>query len=64
MAGLDVIYEAVSSLLKGQVDKRTMLDNLELVLLTIDEVVSLLSLFSLPYNIYYSNSSIMDKLWN
>ena len=34
-----MIFEAVSSLLKGQVDKRTMLDNLELVLLTIDEVL-------------------------
>jgi len=36
---LDVIYETVSTLLRGQVDKRTMLDNLELVLLTIDEAV-------------------------
>lgn len=36
---LDVIYDAVLSLLRGQVDKRTMLENLELVLLTIDEVV-------------------------
>eukprot|EP01041_Mallomonas_annulata_P011396 gene11396-23846_t len=36
---LDVIYETVSSLLRGQVDKRTMLDNLELVLLTIDEAL-------------------------
>lgn len=34
---LDVIFETVSTLLRGQVDKRTMLDNLELVLLTIDE---------------------------
>ena len=36
---LDVIYDAVSSLLKGQVDKRSMMDNLELILLTIDETL-------------------------
>ena len=36
---LEVIFDTVSSLLRGQVDKRTMLDNLELVLLTIDEAV-------------------------
>eukprot|EP01036_Dinobryon_divergens_P028654 gene28654-37636_t len=36
---LDVIYDTVSTLLKGQVDKRTMLDNLELILLTIDEAL-------------------------
>merc|ERR1711871_1325528 len=36
---LDVIFETVSTLLRGQVDKRTMLDNLELVLLTIDETL-------------------------
>ena len=36
---LEVIYDAVSILLKNQVDKRTMLDNLELILLTIDETV-------------------------
>ena len=34
---LDVIFETVSTLLRGQVDKKTMLDNLELILLTIDE---------------------------
>lgn len=38
-AVLENIYEAVSSLLRGAVDKRTMLDNLELVLLAIDEVL-------------------------
>lgn len=37
---LDVIYETILSLLRGQLDRRTILDNLELVLLTIDEVVS------------------------
>mmetsp|Transcript_19740 Transcript_19740/g.19853 ORF Transcript_19740/g.19853 Transcript_19740/m.19853 type:complete len:183 (-) Transcript_19740:129-677(-) len=36
---LDVIYDTVSALLRGQIDKRTMLDNLELVLLTIDEAL-------------------------
>eukprot|EP00428_Durinskia_dybowskii_P065205 CAMPEP_0170373898 /NCGR_PEP_ID=MMETSP0117_2-20130122/10312_1 /TAXON_ID=400756 /ORGANISM="Durinskia baltica, Strain CSIRO CS-38" /LENGTH=191 /DNA_ID=CAMNT_0010628815 /DNA_START=35 /DNA_END=610 /DNA_ORIENTATION=+ len=36
---LDCIFDTVSTLLKGQVDKRTMLDNLELILLTIDEVL-------------------------
>lgn len=34
---LDCIYDTLASLLKGQMDKRTMLDNLELILLTIDE---------------------------
>ena len=38
---LDVIYDTILSLLRGQLDKRTILDNLELVLLTIDEVVGL-----------------------
>lgn len=36
---MDVVYETILSLLRGQLDKRTILDNLELVLLTIDEVV-------------------------
>lgn len=36
---LDNIFETVSSLLRNQVDKRTMLENLELVLLTIDEAL-------------------------
>jgi hypothetical protein len=36
---LDAIYDTLSSLLKNQVDKRTMLDNLELILLTIDETL-------------------------
>ena len=36
---LDVLYDTVAALLRGQVDKKTMLDNLELVLLTIDEAV-------------------------
>ena len=39
VAVLDAIFDTVSSLLRGSADKRTMLDNLELVLLTIDEVV-------------------------
>ncbi len=39
MGVLDALYETISSLLRAQVDKRTMLDNLELVLLTIDETV-------------------------
>lgn len=38
---LDAVYDTILSLLRGQLDKRTVLDNLELVLLTIDEVVSL-----------------------
>jgi hypothetical protein len=38
---LDVIIDSVGTLLRGQIDKKTMLDNLELVLLTIDEVVRL-----------------------
>mmetsp|Transcript_18270 Transcript_18270/g.30637 ORF Transcript_18270/g.30637 Transcript_18270/m.30637 type:complete len:193 (+) Transcript_18270:100-678(+) len=36
---LDGIFDTVSTLLKGQVDKRTMMENLELILLTIDEVI-------------------------
>lgn len=39
VGALDCIYDAMSSLLKGQMDKRTMLDNLELILLTIDETL-------------------------
>ena len=39
VAVLDAIFDTVHSLLRGQADKRTMLENLELVLLTIDEVV-------------------------
>lgn len=38
---LDAIFDTVATLLRGQVDKRTMFDNLELVLLTIDEAVSI-----------------------
>jgi hypothetical protein len=44
VAVLDAIFDTVSSLLRGSADKRTMLDNLELVLLTIDEVVRILLL--------------------
>ena len=40
---LDAVYDSVYALMKGQVDKRTMLDNLELILLTIDEIVSTIS---------------------
>ena len=36
---LEAIYDSVNNLMKGHVDKRTMLDNLELILLTIDETV-------------------------
>ncbi|DAZ94786.1 TPA: hypothetical protein N0F65_002399 [Lagenidium giganteum] len=36
---LDAAFEAVSSLLKGRMDRHVMLDNIELVLLTLDEVV-------------------------
>lgn len=39
MSVLETIYDAISILLKGSVDKRTMLDNLELILLTIDEAL-------------------------
>jgi coatomer subunit zeta len=35
---LDCIYDTVNALLRGQVEASTMIDNLELVLLTIDEV--------------------------
>ncbi|CAM9672848.1 unnamed protein product [Choristocarpus tenellus] len=38
-AVLDALYESLSVLLRGQVDRRTMLDNLAQVLLAVDEVV-------------------------
>eukprot|EP00605_Chrysophyceae_sp_TOSAG23-4_P001821 GSChrysophyteH1.ASY1.ANO1.2011.1 assembled CDS len=36
---LDAIFDTLSLLFSGQMDHRTILDNLELVLLTIDEVI-------------------------
>ena len=36
---MDAIYDSLSSLLKGNIDKRTIYDNLELILLTLDEVI-------------------------
>ena len=36
---MDAIFDSLSSLLRGNIDKRTLYDNLELVLLTLDEVV-------------------------
>ncbi|KAJ0411461.1 hypothetical protein ATCC90586_008510 [Pythium insidiosum] len=36
---LDAAFEAVSTLLKGRLDRHVLLDNIELVLLTLDEVV-------------------------
>ena len=36
---MDAVYETLYSLLQGQMDERTLVDNLELVLLTIDEVI-------------------------
>ena len=38
-AVLDGLYEALNTLLRGQTDRRTVLDSLELVILTIDELV-------------------------
>eukprot|EP00775_Hariotina_reticulata_P001921 gene1921-2253_t len=38
-AVLQAFYEAVSTLLRQQVDKKTVLENLDLVLLVIDEIV-------------------------
>mmetsp|Transcript_9156 Transcript_9156/g.9905 ORF Transcript_9156/g.9905 Transcript_9156/m.9905 type:complete len:192 (+) Transcript_9156:108-683(+) len=38
-AVLESIFDSIGTLMKGQVEKRTMLDNLELVLLTIDETI-------------------------
>lgn len=38
-AALDALYQATSLLLHGQVDKRTLLENLDYVMLVIDEVV-------------------------
>ncbi|CAM9203793.1 unnamed protein product, partial [Phaeothamnion confervicola] len=37
-AVLDALFDSVSALLRGQVDRRTLLENLALVLLTVDEV--------------------------
>ena len=39
VAVMEAVYETLSMLLKGQMDKRTLFDNLELVLLTLDEVI-------------------------
>lgn len=39
VAVLDAIFDTILTLLRGQFDKRVMMDNLELILLTIDEVV-------------------------
>eukprot|EP01031_Cornospumella_fuschlensis_P032710 gene32710-39545_t len=36
---LDLVFDTLSTLLKGQLEKRVFLDNLELVLLTIDEAL-------------------------
>jgi len=36
---LNAFYEAVSKLLRNQVDKRTMLDNLDYIMLALDELV-------------------------
>jgi len=36
---LDVIYDTLDTVLKGQLDKRTLLEHLELILLTIDETL-------------------------
>ncbi|CAE7413767.1 unnamed protein product [Symbiodinium microadriaticum] len=36
---LDAVFDTILTLLRGQFDKRVMLDNLELILLTIDEVL-------------------------
>ncbi|GLE10027.1 hypothetical protein PINS_up022001 [Pythium insidiosum] len=36
---LDAAFDAVSTLLKGRLDRHVLLDNIELVLLTLDEVV-------------------------
>lgn len=38
-AVLETVYDSITALMKGNVEKRTMLDNLELVLLTIDEIL-------------------------
>ncbi len=60
---LEAVYDAVYSLMKGQVEKRTMLDNLELILLTIDEAVSLWRP-CLPTITYVVFSWIMDTSWS
>ncbi|GBG24730.1 Coatomer subunit zeta-1 [Hondaea fermentalgiana] len=36
---LDAMYEALSGILRSHLEKRTLLDNLDLVLLTVDELV-------------------------
>ena len=50
---LDTIFDTVSTLLKGTVEKRSMLDSLELVLLTIDESVR-----------YYNDSTSTNCCFN
>ena len=36
---IDAIFDTLSGLLRGNIDKRTIYDNLELMLLTLDEVI-------------------------
>lgn len=38
---LDVIFDTISTVLKGYVETKAMLESLDLILLAIDEVVSL-----------------------
>ena len=40
MGVLDTIYDTVATLLRGTIEKRALLDSMELVLLAIDETVS------------------------
>jgi hypothetical protein len=50
---LDAVFDTISALLRGQFDKRVMLDNLELILLTIDEVVSTFFCFPNIHNLQW-----------
>lgn len=61
VAVLDAIFDTVHSLLRGQADKRTMLENLELVLLTIDEVVIIShGMLHMSSSYSYAHYSISD----
>ena len=50
---LDVIYDTLDTVLKGQLDKRTMLEHLELILLTIDETLENVQIMELDSEAVY-----------
>lgn len=54
---LNAITESVSGLLRGNVDKRTILENLDLVTLAVDECVDDGYVLLIHFKVYYSHSN-------